>query len=108
MPSHADRVRRHYDSDDPESPRAETDPSKSPIDENADADDVHSEDAPDGTTSEHVRVECRRLNQYYRRTRRGRRHLWFIRDLGVDGIVTDFPDVAFRVWRAPLATGTRQ
>jgi len=30
------------------------------------------------------------------------------RDLGVDGIFTDFPDVAFRVLRAPLATGTRK
>ena len=29
------------------------------------------------------------------------------RDLGVDGIFTDFPDLAFRVWSAPLAIGTR-
>jgi len=29
-------------------------------------------------------------------------------DAGVDGIFTDFPDVAFRVLRGPLASGIRK
>ena len=56
MPSHADRVRRNYDLDDPGPPRAETDPSKSPIDDDADAGGENSDDAPDETSDETVPV----------------------------------------------------
>jgi hypothetical protein len=49
MPSHADRVRRNYDPDDLEPPRAETDPIESGTNDDADVTgNADINDEPDG------------------------------------------------------------
>jgi len=70
---------------------------------------VFAQDTPEpGSADESARATTE--PQFLSPTYAGRFDAEFqqFRDLGVDGIFTDFPDVAFRVLRVPLATAPRK